>query len=174
MDIITRKEAMEQGLKQYFTGEPCKWGHISTRFTCNKNCVECSYIRMKQYPDARKEPLRKWRENNQDRIKANKHRWHKENREKTRVRVRRRKAMLLSAHGDHTAEDIQWLLEKQNHKCVYCKKSLKKEYHVDHIIALSKGGENGKDNLQILCPFCNLSKHDKDPIEYAQSIGLLL
>jgi 5-methylcytosine-specific restriction endonuclease McrA len=100
--------------------------------------------------------------------------WLKEYAEKANATVRNRRARLNNAEGTHTVEDIQWLLEKQKYKCVYCKKSLRKEYHVDHIQPISKGGSNDKLNLQILCPTCNVRKHTKDPIEFAQSIGLLL
>ena len=30
---------------KYFTGEPCKRGHIAKRYTKSKDCVECMYIR---------------------------------------------------------------------------------------------------------------------------------
>ncbi|MGZ8924637.1 MAG: hypothetical protein ACXW2E_02015 [Nitrososphaeraceae archaeon] len=39
--IVTRKEAIEIGLKQYFTGKPCIRGHISTRNTAAGNCHKC-------------------------------------------------------------------------------------------------------------------------------------
>lgn len=41
MEIITRKQAKEQGLKRYFTGKPCPRGHISERYMLGK-CVACS------------------------------------------------------------------------------------------------------------------------------------
>ena len=41
MDIITRQEAVKQGLVSYFTGKPCKFGHISTRQVSNSTCLEC-------------------------------------------------------------------------------------------------------------------------------------
>ena len=31
-----------QGLNQYFTGVPCRHGHISARYAANHNCVECN------------------------------------------------------------------------------------------------------------------------------------
>ena len=40
MKIITRKEAKEFGLKRYYTGKPCKWGHISERLMMG-GCIEC-------------------------------------------------------------------------------------------------------------------------------------
>jgi hypothetical protein len=40
MDIITLKQAREQGLKTYFTGKPCKNGHIAERYV-SSHCIEC-------------------------------------------------------------------------------------------------------------------------------------
>lgn len=38
------KEAKEQGLTRYFTGEPCKYGHIDERHIGNRTCVACQRI----------------------------------------------------------------------------------------------------------------------------------
>ena len=45
MDIITRKEAIKKRMKYYFTGKPCKHGHIAKRFIIGSNCCECKYQR---------------------------------------------------------------------------------------------------------------------------------
>lgn len=37
----TRKEAASQGKFHYFTGKPCKHGHISPRMTQTCVCIEC-------------------------------------------------------------------------------------------------------------------------------------
>ena len=42
MEIITRQEAMQRGLKNYFTGKPCKKGHVAKRYTSASKCVECA------------------------------------------------------------------------------------------------------------------------------------
>lgn len=39
--IISRKEALDKGLRHYFTGKPCKNGHLSLRLTKQCNCLEC-------------------------------------------------------------------------------------------------------------------------------------
>lgn len=44
METITRKEALEQGLPRYFTGKPCKHGHVCERIVRNWGCVECNKI----------------------------------------------------------------------------------------------------------------------------------
>ena len=41
MKIISRIEAQEQGLKKFFTGKPCKHGHISERRVSGGQCLEC-------------------------------------------------------------------------------------------------------------------------------------
>lgn len=41
MKVIERPEARLQGLIRYFTGRPCKMGHISERQVSNGNCCEC-------------------------------------------------------------------------------------------------------------------------------------
>ena len=45
MDLITRTEASAQGLKTYFTGKPCKHGHLTPRRLSNGTCCECERIK---------------------------------------------------------------------------------------------------------------------------------
>jgi len=50
MEIISRKDARAAGLKRYYTGEPCKNGHLSARSTANFGCLFClSEKRKKNY-----------------------------------------------------------------------------------------------------------------------------
>jgi hypothetical protein len=37
----THKEAVATGSRYYFTGKKCRGGHVSRRFTKNRNCEEC-------------------------------------------------------------------------------------------------------------------------------------
>ena len=39
--IISRAEAKARGLKFYFTGEPCKHGHVAERNVDRRECTEC-------------------------------------------------------------------------------------------------------------------------------------
>jgi len=74
----------------------------------------------------------------------------------------------------YTAADVDRLLLLQHGRCAYCGRSIRKKFQVDHITALSKGGMNGAKNIQLLCPPCNHSKHARDPLDFARSLGLLL
>ena len=42
MDIISRKDAKAQGLKHYFTGKPCKRGHVELRLVSSEGCMACA------------------------------------------------------------------------------------------------------------------------------------
>jgi len=45
--------------------------------------------------------------------------------------------------------------------CEKCKKDCENNFHIDHIIPISKKGDNDYDNLQILCQYCNITKRTK-------------
>ena len=45
MEQITYQQAKDQGLKRYFTGKPCKHGHLSERLVSNRRCCECHATR---------------------------------------------------------------------------------------------------------------------------------
>lgn len=41
----SQRAAMDAGVDRYFTGETCKRGHMSDRYTATANCVECHAMR---------------------------------------------------------------------------------------------------------------------------------
>ena len=41
---VSRQEARERGLVRYFTGNPCKHGHVTERFVGNWKCVGCDLV----------------------------------------------------------------------------------------------------------------------------------
>ena len=57
MDIITRAEAQAQGLKHFFTGKPCKHGHVSKRYASTGQCKECVYAHTAAKSDEEKSRL---------------------------------------------------------------------------------------------------------------------
>lgn len=56
-------------------------------------------------------------------------------------------------------EFIMLLFELQTGKCLYCQEDTNNDYHVDHILAVSRGGLNDIYNLVIACSTCNQSKN---------------
>lgn len=80
----------------------------------------------------------------------------------------KRRAQKAGANGTHTAADIRQLYFEQKGCCALCELPFdhEKAFHVDHWKPLSKGGSNGKENLKLLHPKCNLMKHTKLPEEF--------
>jgi 5-methylcytosine-specific restriction endonuclease McrA len=177
IEIIQKRDALSRGITTYFTGKPCKHGHISPRFI-NSVCVECGRLKKIEWYQKNKKRIlsknkTKYHENpaafmakqkprNKEVKKAYDTNYRIEKIEKRRAWRRNRKARLKNADGIHTDVDIANILTTQQGKCNGCKQCLK-SYHVDHVIPLIRGGSNWPSNLQILCPKCNLSKGAKMP-----------
>lgn len=120
-----------------------------------------------------KERQREYRDTHKQYERERKHRWFLENREKSRAAFQRRRAIKLGAQGNHTVDDVRTQYQAQRGTCYYCKAKVGENYHVDHVIPLSRGGSNGPENIVIACPFCNLSKRDRLPHEWAQGGRLI-
>jgi hypothetical protein len=56
-EIISRSEAKALGLKTYFTGKPCKYGHVAERAVGGRHCCECERAYQRQYYSANREEL---------------------------------------------------------------------------------------------------------------------
>ena len=106
-----------------------------------------------------------WRQANPDIVRELAAAYRAKNPELIAALKRNYKARKKAAPGTHTGDDVTALFAAQNGYCANsrCAIDLGGGYHVDHIQPLSKGGSNYPENLQLLCPSCNLSKKDKDP-----------
>lgn len=124
--------------------------------------------------DRRRATEKAWREANSQRLKENTKKWKRDNHFKVLAYNRNRRALARGAAGSHTAEDILRIHKMQKGRCGHCRILLRGSYHVDHIVPLKNGGSNYPDNLQILCPGCNMSKGAKDPIQWKQEGGMLI
>lgn len=125
-------------------------------------------------PARHRAKTQKWRAANPEKAREGFLSWYLANPELNRNNERKRRARKANAEGTHTAADIARIRKMQRDRCAYCATKLKGEGHVDHIIALTKGGSNWPKNLQLLCAPCNCSKHNSDPIEFMQAAGRLL
>ncbi len=95
-------------------------------------------------------------------------------REYQRAKDSRRRKNARASLSHYTASDVAELIILQRNKCACCTKKLNGKYDVDHIVALARGGDNSRLNIQILCPRCNRRKSAKDPISFMQEHGYLI
>jgi hypothetical protein len=93
MEVISRKEAQEKGLKKYLTGKPCKRGHTARRYVASCGCCQCSLSKAKLYaienPDKVARTARKWAATNPQKVAATQHKYYVANKEKLRAKNRR-------------------------------------------------------------------------------------
>jgi len=92
-----------------------------------------------------------WRKDNPDRYIAQKH---------------ARRARKLGAEGTYDPEDVQRMLHDQGGVCNGCSADIRKNYTIDHMTPLSRGGSNWPANLQLLCKPCNSAKNDRTMEEW--------
>lgn len=58
-EIVTRKEAIARGLKRYFTGKPCKNGHVDWRYVCDHSCAACMRAKVARQRKANPEKVKR-------------------------------------------------------------------------------------------------------------------
>ena len=66
------------------------------------------------------------------------------------------RARRLNIAGTITIEDLNFIFNKFDGKCVIC--GNKSNLCFDHIKSFYRGGENVIDNIQLLCRKCNMEK----------------
>ena len=92
-DIIGRDEAKALGLQRFFTGEPCKHGHVAERDVNSRECMECSRERTRRRraadPEGYREYGRKWRAANPEKPREYQRRWWAANKDKRAARGER-------------------------------------------------------------------------------------
>lgn len=156
----THTEARRQGVTYYFTGKPCKHGHICERFASSKACKQCTYKRNRErtvkedywinygdeaYRERKREASRRYYQNN-------KHKW-------DQIFVKRRKQEKLSKRAA-TERDTQALKRMRLEAQIRTIDSGVK-HEVDHVIPLihpKVSGLSTKHNLQVLTKAANRRK----------------
>lgn len=161
----TRQEALSLGYEYYFTGVPCKYGHLAPRYTSNKNCKECINKRnverttkgyWKGYGDL--EYKRKKRKSASDHYKQHKELYRQNN------RIRRKRLLLASVFTDEGERRMKLkYLEAQRLTL-----ETGVEYQVDHIVPLAHDlvcGLHNDANTRVVTAEENATKHNSFSIE---------
>ena len=120
------------------------------------------------------ERIKKYHIDNKERMELKQKIYKKTESAKISIKNTRMKRRTIKKQGDVTTAQLAKLLQDSKH-CYWCNNSLKGiTPHIDHYIAISKGGQHTLSNLVVSCPHCNHIKSSKDPYAFANSLGRLI
>ncbi len=143
----------------------CKASHALKTTYCSKSCMGEAY---KTRQTGAQNP--NWRggvAGDPEHKRSRQRQYRADNPDMVRQRNRTTKSLRRGAEGTHTEKDVADLRVRQGGKCVLCGDGLRDgDFHIDHIIPLSKGGNNFVGNIQLTCSQCNIRKKALLPIEF--------
>ena len=170
------REKIKKQVADYRAANPDKVKASQSRYMeANKEAIA---NRHKAYAaknsEKRRQAAAEWRRLNPERAKAMVDAWYAKNPDAMKIKKHTRRARML-AGGRLSSGIALKLMTLQRGMCAACHCNLSKSgKHIDHIMPISKGGSNTDENVQLLCPQCNLDKNAKHPIDWAQENGRLL
>lgn len=186
----TRAEAKAIGAKYYFTGEPCKHGHIAPRKTKGA-CIECLRVEWTVGNEKRAEYFAE--RNRDETVKQKKHEWYMQNREAVIERAKvqspekkreyrnawkERNSMIVLANNKvrrrkHREATPPWVTREQKSEmraiyemAITMSKTTGEQYVVDHIYPLRSEvvcGLHVPWNLRVITRAENLQKSNELP-----------
>ncbi len=176
MDIISKKNAKEKGLSYYYTGRPCKHGHVTKRCVHSTQCWTCrqrvakalrvktNFAHSKKWYQKNKEQFAiytaGWREERAEYIKAQSKAYRQSPRGKLRRQVYEssRRARLLCATPPWA--DLE-AIERIYAEAIYLTETTGVAHEVDHYFPL-KGktccGLHIAENLRVVPATVNRKK----------------
>ncbi|QJB21821.1 glycolate dehydrogenase [Xanthomonas phage FoX2] len=174
---MERREAIALGLKRYFTGKPCKRGHVAERQVSNFTCMECErdlqnaryardgtlarVRRIKYYAENREACMAGMRARyaaNPEKAAANVAAWRAANPEKRRAHHAKRRALKISAVPAEWSEFDAFVIEEAHAACKRRSELHGEPFHVDHMVPLTRGGLHCATNIQVIPARLNLRK----------------
>ena len=85
------------------------------------------------------------------------------------------RASALNKPGRVTVALLRDCILESGGRCAWCGEALLHQpLEIDHIMPLSRGGDNTAENLAVTCPDCNRRKADRHPAYFAQHCVLTL
>lgn len=187
MKIISAKQAKNAGEKRYFTGKPCKDGHVAERIVSNRQCVDCSNKISRAWAQKNKERYneiqrhyylanteavlgrsKEWRSKNQEKYAQISKEYRDANREKLRLYGRinwsRRNASELKRTPSWLSSTDRWMIKEIYELAALRSKVTGIKWEVDHIIPLQGKKVSGLHvplNLRVVPAIENRSKSNK-------------
>lgn len=155
-------------MTRYFTGKPCKRGHIAERLISNRACVDCLNANTRKYyannPEKYIERTLNWYFKEHEKHKETKREYMKKNKDHYNVLRNHRKR-------GKTNRTPKWLTSEMKNQIVNIYNEAQRltkltgiEFHVDHVIPLHGEEVSGLHvpwNLQLLTREENIAKGNR-------------
>lgn len=164
----TRKALLESGVKRYFTGLPCKYGHIAERQTTNGKCVVCMQAYADSNRDKRRAAVRKCEAKDIPAKNARIRQWRLDNPDKNCLKSNRRRVSKLKRTPAWLTPDDHWMMEQAYELAALRTKMFGFVWHVDHILPLQGRLVSGLHvplNLQVIPGTENLRKNNQHEVQ---------
>ena len=145
--------------KWYFTGKPCKHGHIAPRLKTNRTCKECLYKMRADYEKS--DNYTEWKLNNKKKVASA---WQKRNKAYVNSITRKRQAAKLKRTPAWLTQHDLKIMESKYAIAAWLSAVVGREYHVDHIIPLQGKKVSGlhiPSNLSIIPAQDNMKKGNR-------------
>lgn len=127
-------------------------------WTCKREAFRRSYEKNRDKYNARRRSRYAEDDTHRQKILDTNRKWAADNPETVNLISRLKKQARRSA-GNLTVAEWRSVLEEFGGQCLACESD--DPVTIDHVIPISKGGSNTRDNVQPLCGSCNSSKSDK-------------
>jgi 5-methylcytosine-specific restriction endonuclease McrA len=130
-------------------------------------------IAQRKYNQNHPEVARRWRKEHRELDNASKDKYRRKNMAYYCSKVAERRAKMRGVFYNADANAFyKWVRSQEFVPCSYCGSFITgKESHIDHIVALSKGGAHIASNLCAACPKCNLLKHTMSADEFRKRLN---
>ena len=163
-----RQIALEANETHYFTGNPCKHGHIAKRRVNDRVCMECDNVIKKQYlidnPEKVAEQKRNGYIKNKAKYLKQKQQYRQENKGKINALVAKRKSYIKQATPAWVGKEELWLITEIYELAALRTKLFGFGWHVDHIIPLQGklvSGLHVPENMRVIPAIENIKKKNK-------------
>lgn len=115
-----------------------------------------------------------WRAAHREAALANVAAWKAAHPEARRIWNNNRRSKERQSEGRLSKDIAARLFSLQRGRCTGCREPLVNGHQLDHVMPLALDGSNTDENMQLLCPPCNRSKHAKHPVDFMQQQGFLI
>lgn len=147
--VISKREAVAAKLPYYFTGKPCKRGHLAPRNVNNRVCVDCLLAWKKANPHSHRKSSANWKKNNAGHNRS--------------LMAKRRADKIQRTPAWLTGEQLT-AIDKLYKQAAWLTRITGVKWHVDHIVPLKGKNVSGlhiPDNLQVIPAWENIKKGNR-------------